>query len=125
MFEDPPGCLLHHQAIVHHRLLRQRGRCPEDFDFFPFPDINRRTVERSPAAGDLVGMFNDTPQARSLITRCSPRAQQIWVERGGFISGNNGVPLEAYPDETSRNSAEILQNAETSGSTARTSSPVR
>jgi len=43
----------------------------------------------------------------------TPEAQQIWVERGGFISANDGVPLDAYPDETSAKSAEILQNAET------------
>jgi alpha-glucoside transport system substrate-binding protein len=59
-------------------------------------------------------MFNDTPQARSLIQwLLTPEAQQIWVERGGFISGNNDVPLDVYPDDASRKSAEILQNAET------------
>jgi alpha-glucoside transport system substrate-binding protein len=35
------------------------------------------------------------------------------VERGGFISANKNVPLESYPDEVSRKSAEILANAET------------
>ena len=64
--------------------------------------------------GDLFGMFNDTPQARSLIQYLlTAEAQQIWVERGGFISANKGVSLDAYPDESSRPSAEILANAET------------
>ena len=32
--------------------------------------------------GDLFGMFNDTPQARSLIQYLlTPEAQQIWVEQ--------------------------------------------
>jgi len=59
-------------------------------------------------------MFNDTPQARSLVQwLLTPEAQQIWVERGGFISGNKNVPLDAYPDEASKKAADILQNAQT------------
>jgi len=62
--------------------------------------------------GDLFGMFNDTPQARSLVQwLLTPEAQQIWVERGGFISMNKNVPADAYPDETSKRSAEILAGA--------------
>jgi len=64
--------------------------------------------------GDLFGMFNDTPQAQSMIQYLlTPEAQQIWVELGGFISANKNVPLDAYPDEVSRRSAEILANAKT------------
>ena len=59
-------------------------------------------------------MFNDTPQARSLVQwLLTPEAQQIWVERGGFISGNKNVPLDKYPDAASKKAAEILQNAQT------------
>ena len=48
-------------------------------------------------------MFNDTPQAQSMIQYLlTPEAQQIWVEKGGFISANKNVPPEAYPDELSR-----------------------
>jgi alpha-glucoside transport system substrate-binding protein len=43
----------------------------------------------------------------------TPDAQKIWVERGGFISANKGVPLDAYPDEASKTSAGILANAKT------------
>ena len=36
------------------------------------------------SAGDLFGMFNDTPAAQSLISYLvTAEAQQIWVERGG------------------------------------------
>ena len=115
MFEDPPGCLLHHQAsFITDFFMNEAGATAEHFDFFPFPDIDDEFGGAVTGGGDLFGMFNDTPQARSLIAYLlTPEAQQIWVERGGFISGNNGVPLDAYPDETSRKSAEILQNAET------------
>lgn len=115
MFDDPPGCLLHHQAsFITDFFANEAGATPEQYDFFPFPDINASYAGSVTGGGDLFGMFNDTPQARSLIQwMLTPEAQQIWVERGGFISANSGVPLEAYPDEASRKSAEILANAQT------------
>jgi alpha-glucoside transport system substrate-binding protein len=115
MFDDPPGCILHHQAsFITDFFANEAGAAPEDYDFFPFPDINDEFGGAVTGGGDLVGMFTDTPQARSLIDYLlTPEAQQIWVERGGFISANGEVPLDAYPDETSRKSAEILQEAET------------
>jgi len=115
MFDDPPGCLFHHQAsFITDFFQNEAGAAEGDYDFFIMPDINSEFGGAVTGGGDLFGMFNDTPQARSLIQwLLTPEAQQIWVERGGFISGNNNVPLDAYPDDASRKSAEILQNAET------------
>ena len=112
MFADPPGCLLHHQASFITDFFKNEAKAtPEQFDFFPFPDIDPANAGVT-GGGDLFGMFNDTPQAQSLIQyMLTPEAQQIWVERGGFISANKNVPLDAYPDEVSRRSAEILANA--------------
>jgi alpha-glucoside transport system substrate-binding protein len=114
MFEDPPGCLLHHQAsFITDFFANEAGAAPEDYGFFRFPDIDPANAGATTGGGDIFGMFNDTPQARSLIQyMLTPEAQQIWVERGGFISANKNVPLEAYPDDISRASAEILSNAE-------------
>ena len=115
MFADPPGCLLHHQAsFITDFFANEAGAKPDQYDFFPFPDINASFAGSVTGGGDLFGMFNDTPQARSLIQwMLTAEAQQIWVERGGFISANSGVPLDAYPDQASRKSAEILANAQT------------
>jgi alpha-glucoside transport system substrate-binding protein len=112
MFADPPGCLLHHQASFITDFFKNEAKAtPEQYDFFPFPDIDPANAGVT-GGGDLFGMFNDTPQAQSLIQyMLTPEAQQIWVERGGFISANKNVPLDAYPDEVSRRSAEILANA--------------
>ena len=114
MFADPPGCLLHHQAsFITTFFESEAGATPDQFDFFPFPDIDPANSGVT-GGGDLFGMFNDTPQAQSLIQYLlTPEAQQIWVEKGGFISANKNVPLDAYPDEVSRKSAEILANAKT------------
>lgn len=115
MFDNPPGCLFHHQAsFITDFFKNEAGAKDGDFDFFPFPDINSQYTGSVTGGGDLVGMFNDTPQARSLIQwLLTPDAQSIWVKRGGFISGNKNVPLDAYPDAASKKSAEILQGAQT------------
>ena len=114
MFTDPPGCLFHHQAsFITTFFESEAGATPEQFDFFPFPAIDPANTGVE-GGGDLFGMFNDTPQARSMVQYLiTPEAQQIWVELGGFISANKNVPLESYPDEVSRKSADILANAGT------------
>ena len=113
MFEDPPGCLNHHQAsFITDFFKNEAGATPDQYDFFQFPDIDPAFAGSVTGGGDLFGMFNDTEQARSLIQyMLTPEAQQIWVERGGFISANKNVPTDAYPDEISKKSAEILANA--------------
>jgi alpha-glucoside transport system substrate-binding protein len=114
MFTDPPGCLFHHQAsFITDFFKNEAGAKDGDFDFFPFPDINSSFTGSVTGGGDLFGMFNDTPQAQSMVKwLLTPEAQDIWVKRGGFISGNKNVPLESYPDASSKKSAEILQKAQ-------------
>jgi alpha-glucoside transport system substrate-binding protein len=114
LFADPPGCYLHHQAGFMSSFFTTNfpddAVAGETYEFFPMPgaEFNGAT-----ASGDIFGMFNDTPQARSLLQYLvTADAQQIWVERGGATSANSAVPLDAYPDDTSRRIAEGLQNAE-------------
>lgn len=115
MFADPPGCLLHHQAsFITDNFVKDAGAKPEDFDFFQFPDIDPQYAGSVTGGGDLFGMFNDTPQARSLIQwLLTPDAQAIWVKRGGFLSANKNVGTDLYPDEAAKKSAEILATAKT------------
>src|SRR5690606_36446177 len=62
-------------------------------------------------AGDLFGMFNDTPEARALMEYLvTAEAQSIWVGIGGALSGNSKV--DNYPDEIAARSAELLAQAE-------------
>jgi alpha-glucoside transport system substrate-binding protein len=75
------------------------------------PDINPDDAGAFTGAGDLFGMFNDTPESRSRLQYlATPEAQQIGVSRGGALSGNTEVT--DYPDEVSQRSAEILASAE-------------
>jgi alpha-glucoside transport system substrate-binding protein len=86
----------------------------EDFDFFPFPDIDPRYSGTVEVAGDLFGMFRDTPQARALIQYLTtPEAQAIWVKRGGALSPNKRVTQDVYPDQISRQQAQTLTGAKT------------
>ncbi len=112
LFDEPPGCLFHHQAsFITQFFQEQGGAAPEDYDFFPFPDINPEFAGSLTGAGDLLGMFNETPQSRALMQYLvTPEAQQIWVDIGGALSGNREVT--EYPDEISQRSAEALVNAE-------------
>jgi alpha-glucoside transport system substrate-binding protein len=112
LFTDPPGCLFHHQASFITDFFKEQGGAADgDFDFFPMPDINTQYAGAFTGAGDLFGMFNDTPEARSLLAYLvTAEAQQIWVDRGGALSGNTSVAT--YPDEVSQRSAEILGKAQ-------------
>lgn len=111
LFTDPPGCKFHHQASFITDFFKNQGGAKEgDFDFFPMPDINPTYAGAFTGAGDLFGMFNDTPAARDLMKYLvTAEAQQIWVSRGGALSGNKNVTN--YPDDISKRSAEILANA--------------
>lgn len=58
-------------------------------------------------------MFNDTPEARALMAYlATPEPHEIWASLGGFISPHEQVGLEVYPDEVTRQQAEILADAE-------------
>src|SRR5581483_4111827 len=114
-FTNPPQCYMHHQGsfITDFFVKANANLKPvDDFNFFPFPDINPQYSGAVEAAGDLFGMFHDTPQARALLKYLTtPEAQAIWVQRGGALSPNKAVPLDAYPDAISRESAQALVSA--------------
>jgi ABC-type glycerol-3-phosphate transport system substrate-binding protein len=118
LFTDPPGCYLHHQASF---MAGESGffetNFPdvavsgETYDFFPMPPMEFNGITTS---ADLIGMFNDTPQAASLMRYLvTAEAQAIWPSRGGAVTANSAVPLDTYPDDVARGTAEALINAET------------
>lgn len=117
LFASPPNCDMAHQAsfITDFFVNNNPGVEPvTDFNFFPFPAFDASAPESTEMAGDLFGMFNDTPQAEALIRYLvTPEAQAIWAARGGAISPNKDVPLDQYPDQLSRSAAERLTSVET------------
>jgi ABC-type glycerol-3-phosphate transport system substrate-binding protein len=118
LFTDPPGCFLHHQASFmagasgfFEQNFPDVAVAGETYDFFPQPAMEFAAVTTS---ADLIGMFNDTPQAASLMRYLvTAEAQGIWPSRGGAVSGNSAVPLDTYPDDTAKRLAESLIEADT------------
>ncbi len=80
LFGDPPGCYLHHSAVI---LPRGKPTPVEgtDYDFFAFPPDAPSTSSRPSyeVSGDLVGMFRDSAPAELLMAfLAGPQAQRIW-----------------------------------------------
>jgi alpha-glucoside transport system substrate-binding protein len=113
LFKNPPGCLVFHQASFITGLGAFKTlTAGTDYNFFPFPDINSQYAGAVEGAGDLFGMFKDTPAARSLMAYLvTAQAQDIWVKHGGALSANKNAT--DYPDDISKRSAELLTNART------------
>jgi alpha-glucoside transport system substrate-binding protein len=111
LFKTPPGCMFLHQASFITGLGGfKTATAGTDYDFFQFPDINSQYTGAVEGAGDLFGMFHDTPAAKSLMAYLvTAPAQDIWVKIGGALSANKNAT--DYPDEISKRSAAILTNA--------------
>ncbi|MHB8892570.1 MAG: ABC transporter substrate-binding protein [Candidatus Limnocylindrales bacterium] len=111
LFATPPGCLLLHQASFITGLGGfKTATSGTDYNFFPFPDIDPQFTGAVEGAGDLFGMFHDTPAARSLMAYLvTAPAQNIWTKLGGAISANKNAT--DYPDDISKRSAELLSSA--------------
>jgi alpha-glucoside transport system substrate-binding protein len=115
MFEDPPGCYMHRQASFITTFITDQYPdlvAGEDYDFFQFPPIDEEYGSPLLVAGDLFGMFNDTPQAQALMRYLvQADAQSIWAERGGYLSANRNVDPGVYPNQLTRQIAEMLSEA--------------
>lgn len=115
MFATPPRCLFHLQATFIQDFIQKQFawvRPGTDLAFVPMPQIVPQYGGIAQVAGDVFGMFHDTPQARALMRYLvTAEAQAIWVKRGGALSPNKAVPLDAYPDVLSRRAAELLVRA--------------
>jgi alpha-glucoside transport system substrate-binding protein len=113
LFSNPPKCFLHHQASFITDFFVKANpsiKSGEDFNFFMTPDIDTKYAGAVTGAGDLFGMFKDTPQARALMNYLTtPAAQAIWVKRGGALSPDKKVT--EYPDKISSDSAKALTSA--------------
>jgi len=113
MFDDPPGCYMHRQASFITGFFPEGLTAGEDYDFFPFPPIEEKWGTPVLGGADLIVMFNDTPEARALMQYlASPKPQEIWAAKGGFLSPHRGVSLDVYPDDLTRKMAKMVVEAE-------------
>jgi alpha-glucoside transport system substrate-binding protein len=64
-------------------------------------------------AGDAIAMFNKTPESQAFMQYlATPVPHEIWAGLGGFISPQQQVPLSAYPNLVTQNTAQILADAD-------------
>jgi alpha-glucoside transport system substrate-binding protein len=117
LFTTPPNCYMAHQAsfIGDFFTSNNPGVQPvTDFTYFPFPPFNASAPKATETGGDLVAMFNKTPQAEALMRYLStPEAQAIWAKRGGgYLSANKDVPGSVYPDQLSRDEGNLLTSVQ-------------
>ncbi|TLS43149.1 carbohydrate ABC transporter substrate-binding protein [Streptomyces montanus] len=85
-----------------------------DAKFFPFPSVDggkAPVVGGGDAAVVLKDGKNKTAGMKLLKYLASPQAAQIWAKQGGFVSPNKALAMSAYPDTTSRQTAQSLIDA--------------
>lgn len=86
-----------------------------DYSFFDFPSIDG-SENMVVGGGDVAVTLTGSSQAQRLLAfLATPDAAKIWAERGGFTSPNLDMPLSAYPDDLSRESAEAVVEASEAG----------
>ncbi len=116
MFQNPPQAYFHHQATFIQSFIQKQFpdiKPVEDFNFFGFPPMDPKYAKSVEIAGDLFGMFNNTPQSKALLAyMASSQAQAYWVRAADGISPNRSVPLSDYPDPLSKSAAQILTSAD-------------
>lgn len=116
LFQTPPKAYFHLQATFIQSFIQKEFpdlKPVDDFNFFGFPPIDPKYAKSVEIAGDLAGMFNNTPQAAALIKYfTTAQAQAFWVKAADGISPNRDVPLTDYPDPLSKNAAQILTSAD-------------
>jgi alpha-glucoside transport system substrate-binding protein len=111
LFTDSPGCLFHHQASFISDFFKEQGGAADgEFDFFVMPEINPDFAGALTGGGDLFGLFSDKAAAKDLLKYLvTAEAQQIWADRGGFVSANTKVTT--YPDAVGQKSADAITQA--------------
>jgi alpha-glucoside transport system substrate-binding protein len=112
MFQTPPKCTMLNQASFITDFFVKANpslKAGTDFNFFPLPDVSTKYAGSHVVAADSWAMFNDTPAAKSLMQYLvTAPAQAIWVKRGGKLSPNNKTNLADYPDDLTRQIAQLL-----------------
>ncbi len=113
LFTDPPQCYLHRQASFIASFFPEGVVLGQDVDVFPLPGIQSEWGLPILVGGDVMAMFNDTPEARQLLQYlATTQPHQIWASLGSYISPHQQVSLDVYPNSVTRKQAEILADAD-------------
>ncbi len=111
VFQNPPKAYMYYEGDFMAGIVK--AQIPDaNMDFFVFPSIDPQYGAPIVGGGDIVVVFNDTPEVRKLIKALiGVEAQTVGAE-GGFLVPNRKVPLSAFKDPVLQKSAEIVQQAD-------------
>lgn len=114
-FEDPPKAAMYFLGSFVQGFISEQFPdlvAGEDYSFFTVPPIDPQYAGAVTGGANVIVAFNDNPTTRSFIKYlATAEAQQIWVEKGGFIGTNKKISTDAYPDALAAKAAEQLANA--------------
>lgn len=84
-----------------------------DFNFYRFPQVNAQYAGAITGGADVVVALKDNNTVYQFMQYlASADAQSIWVKRGGFTSVNKSVDLNAYTNQVTKASAQMLTSAQ-------------
>ncbi|MBW3548734.1 MAG: ABC transporter substrate-binding protein [Actinobacteria bacterium] len=104
VFTDPPegGMVSGSDAVAGTITADTDAQLGTDADVFDFPEIEGS----GPAVvggGDVAVLMRDSEGGRALVEfLATPAAAEAWASQGGFVSPNQNLDTEVYPDEISR-----------------------
>lgn len=82
---------------------------------FPFPAVGSSKQAAMALGGDVAVLFNHAGESAQRLIRAlaTPAAAEPWARQGGFTSPNKELASDLYPDQITKESAELLANAKT------------
>jgi alpha-glucoside transport system substrate-binding protein len=112
MFDNPPKCWLHRQANFITSFFPKEAKYGVDYDFFYLPPVDEQYGKPFLVAGDLIGMFNDKPEARALMEYfTTPQSASGWLEGGGAIAAQQTATKDLYGSDLDWNISQMIANA--------------
>lgn len=114
-FEKPPRAYMYYlgdftAGFIKHQFKGIKGG--QDFNFFPFPEINPQYKGSVIGGADLMAALKDNDGTRQFMEfMTTAEAQSIWVRRGGATSVNAAVDKSVYPDAIAWATAQQMTKA--------------
>ncbi|HYG73073.1 MAG TPA: ABC transporter substrate-binding protein [Actinomycetota bacterium] len=115
MFEDPPGCWLHHQATFISAFFPEGTEAGVDYDWFPFPAIE---TDDTLMAGELAVAFSNRAEIVDFLERFSSEDVQCAMAGDpalGRLSPNVNVGEDCYANPILGEASQILAEALANG----------
>ena len=109
LFSTPASCLMHRQASFIPAFFPEKGAeiAAGEVDFFYFPPFASEDLGNPVlGAGTLYTMTKDSAATRAFFKYLQePRAHEVWMNEGGFLTAHKGANPAAYETDAQRKRA--------------------